>query len=79
MVFSNYRPVSVLSVFSKLLEKLVYNRLISHINENKILYEYQFVFQKGKSTYLAIMMLVDKITEAYDQGECVVGVFFRFI
>ena len=78
MVFSNYRPVSVLPVFSKLLERLVYNRLISHINDNKLLYEYQFGFQKGKSTYLAIMMLVDKITEALDQGECVVGVFLDF-
>ena len=76
MVFSNYRPASVLPVFSKLLERL--NRLISHINENKLLYEYQFGFQKGKSTYLAIMMLVDKITEALDQGECVVGVFLDF-
>ena len=56
----------------------MYNRLISHINENKLLYEYQFGFQKGKSTYLAIMMLVDKITEALDQGECVVGVFLDF-
>ena len=78
MVFSNYRPVSVLPVFSKLLERLVYNRLISHINENKLLYECQFGFQKGKSTHLAIMMLVDKITEALDQGECVVGVFLDF-
>ena len=60
MAFSNYRPVSVLPVFSKLLERFVYNRLVSHINDNK-LYEYQFGFQKGKSTYLAITMLVDKI------------------
>ena len=78
MVFSNYRPVSVLPVFSKLLERLVYNRLISHINDNKLLYEYQFGFQKGKSTHLAIMMLADKITEALDQGDSVVGVFLDF-
>ena len=78
MLFSNYRPVSVLPVFSKLLEKLVYNRLISHIKDNKLLYEYQFGFQKGKSTHLAIMMLVDKITEALDQSESVVGVFLDF-
>ena len=44
MVFSNYRPVSVLPVFSKLLERLMYNRLISFINENKLLYDYQFDF-----------------------------------
>ena len=78
MVFSIYIPVSVLHVFSKLLERLVYNRVISHINDNKLLYEYQFGFQKGKSTHLAIMMLVDKITEAFDQGENVVGVFLDF-
>ena len=78
MVFSNNRPVSVLPVFSELLERLVYNRLISHINDNKLLYEYQFGFQNGQSTHLAILMLVDKITEALDQGESVVGVLLDF-
>ena len=78
MVFSNYRPVSVLPVFSKLLERLVYNRLIVFINNNMILYEYQFGFQKGKSTHFAIMLLTDKITEALDRGECLIGVFLDF-
>ena len=45
---------------------------------NKLLYEYQFGFQKDKSTHLAIMMLVDKFTEALDQGDSVVGVFLDF-
>ena len=53
MIFSNYRPVSVLPIFSKLLERLAYNRLIAFINNNRILYEYQFGFQKGKSTNFA--------------------------
>ena len=44
MVFPNYRSVSVLPVFSKLWERLVYNRLTSNINDNKLLYEYQFGF-----------------------------------
>ena len=44
----------------------------------KLLYEFQFRFQKGKSTHLASMMLVDKITEALDQGEGVGGVFVDF-
>ena len=45
MVFSSYRPVSVLPVFSKLLERLVYNRFIMFINKNNsILYENQFGF-----------------------------------
>ena len=70
MIFSNYRPVSVLPVFSKLLERLVYNRLIAFITNNKLLYDYQFGFQKGKSTHLALILLVDKITEALDRGMC---------
>ena len=78
IMFSNYRLVSVLPVFSKLLERLVYNRLISHINDNTLLYEFQLWFQKGKSTHFTIMMLVNKITEALDQGESVVGVFLDF-
>ena len=48
MVFSNYRPVSVLPVLSKVIERLMYNRLLKYINENKLLYKYQFGFQKGK-------------------------------
>ena len=49
MVFSNYRPVSVLQAFSKLFEWQMYDRLICFINENKLLCAYQFGSQKGKS------------------------------
>ena len=77
-IFSNYRPVSVLPVFSKLIERLMYNRLIMFVTNNDLLYKYQFGFQRGKSTYMALLLLVDKITEALDKGECVVGIFLDF-
>ena len=77
-MFSNYRPVSVLSVFSKLIERLMYNRLIMFWTNNDLLYKYQFGFQRRKSTYMALLLLVDKITEALDKGECVVGIFLDF-
>ena len=48
------------------------------VNNNDLLYRYQFGFQKGKSTYMALLLLVDKITEALDKGECVVGIFLDF-
>jgi len=38
----NYRPISLLSVFDKLLEQIMYNRLNSFLNVNNILYRYQF-------------------------------------
>ena len=44
---SNYRPISVLSCFSKILERIMYNRLYQYLTENKILYPKQFGFQTG--------------------------------
>ena len=77
-IFTNYRPVSVLPVFSKIMERLMYDRLISYILKHKILFEYQFGFPKGKSTHMALITLVDKVTEALDNGDYVVGVFLDF-
>ena len=56
----------------------MYNRLIKFINANNLLYEYQFGFQKGKSTYMVLIFLTDKITEALFQGNCVIGIFINF-
>ena len=39
-LFSNYRPISILPTFSKILERLMYNRLINFINKYNILYKY---------------------------------------
>ena len=44
-IFTNYRPVTVLPVFSKITERLMYDRLISYIPKHKILFEYQFAFK----------------------------------
>ena len=46
----NYRPLSVLPYFSKILEKIMYNRLCNHFIKNNILYSKQFGFRKGHST-----------------------------
>ena len=54
-VFKNYRPISVLpGFFSKILERLMYNRVIKFINKHDILYKYQFCFKKGHSTYMPL-------------------------
>ena len=75
LLVNNYRPVSILPLFSKILERLMYNRLLHFINKNKILYNYQFGFRKGYSTTMALTILVDKIMSALDKGDFVVGVF----
>ena len=49
---NNYRQISVLSNISKLIEKLLYNRLYKLLNQNKCLYNAQFGFQNHHSTNL---------------------------
>ena len=50
--FSNYRPISLLPLFSKLLEKLMFNRLLSFLNKCKIINKNQFGFRNNHSTWL---------------------------
>ena len=63
----NYRPISVLTAFSKILEKLMFSRLYSYVTSNNILYNRQFGFRKGHSTELALLTAVDHITSALDK------------
>ena len=54
----------------------MYNRLLAFINYNNLLYKYQFGFRKGYSTNMALIVLMDKILNAIDNGEVVLGVFW---
>ena len=78
MKVNNYRPVSILPVLSKVLERLMYNRLINFLNKHKILYEYQFGFRKLHSTYMALIAAQEFICNASQNGEYCVGVYLDF-
>ena len=54
-IFSNYRPVSVLPCFSKILERLVFNRCMDYNNKNNLLNGKQFGFRPTHSTYMAVI------------------------
>ena len=73
--FSNYRPISVLPSFSKIFEKLMYNRLINYLLKHSILCENQYGFRPKHSTLLAITEMTEKITEALDNKQFAIGVF----
>ena len=72
--FINYRPVSVVPAFSKILERVIYNRLMNYLNKHKILSDHQFGFRKHHSTEYALTRLYDKISVAID-NEFTVGIF----
>jgi hypothetical protein len=71
---SNYRPISILPVFSKLIERAMHNRVTSFLDQNKVLSQCQFGFQKKKSTTQAINKLVYETLLALDEGKLVLGI-----
>ena len=74
-LFVNYRPISLLPVFSKFFEKVMYNRLVEFAETYEILFCCQFGFRKNRSTSLSLIHLINKISSAIDKLESTVGVF----
>ncbi|KAG8244467.1 hypothetical protein J6590_108270 [Homalodisca vitripennis] len=70
-----YRPVSLLPVFSKILEKVVFNQFYKYLESNKILDKEQHGFRSNKSTITAGVEFIESIIESVDKGEKVIGIF----
>ena len=75
----NYRPISLLSNLSKVLEKVVYNRLYSFFTTFNLFSQHQFGFRHGHSTSQLITLLTEKITSAFEKKQSTLGIFFRSI
>ena len=73
--FTNYRPISILSQFSKILEKLFNHRLELFLAANDIISDSQYGFRAGMSTVHAAVELVEQISSAIDSKRCCAGVF----
>ena len=63
---TNYRPISLLTSFSKVFEKALYIRLTEHFNTNKLLVGNQFGFRKGIATEDAIFKITNEILNAFN-------------
>ena len=72
---SNYRPISLLTSVSKILERLVYSRTLKFLNEFNVLSNSQFGFRKKHSTSHALLTFIDKIANATDNQLHTVGIF----
>ncbi len=60
----NYRPISILPCFSKILERLVYNRLFKFASDFHLLYDNQYGFRSKHSTDMALTQFIDNVTDA---------------
>ena len=72
---TKYRLISVLTFFTKVFEKIVYNKVMDFISENNVLYDHQYGFRNGRSTQQAIIIHVEKIIKSQDIGNIVIALF----
>lgn len=71
----NYRPVVNLSVFSKVIEKVVSKRLTSFLEKSEIFNNNQHGFRKGRSTTSALAQFLNNLYKALDDGNTCLGLF----
>ena len=74
----NYRPISILPFFSKVLERCIYTRLYKFIHDNSSITSCQFGFLKGLSTEKAIIYLTEFLYDTLDAKEIALTVFVDF-
>ncbi|KAG8275848.1 hypothetical protein J6590_108321 [Homalodisca vitripennis] len=74
----SYRPISLIPTFSKIFEKIVLNRLLSHLEQNSLLTNQQHGFLKGRSTTTALVQLTEYIIDQLEDGCAVTGLFLDF-
>ena len=74
-IADNYRPISLLPVISKVLERIVYNYMLVHLSKISILFPKQFSFRKGHSTSDGIMGLLADVLNSIDKKFMVLSVF----
>lgn len=72
---TNYRPISVLPVISKILEKILYKNLSRLLDKYQIISKNQFGFRKGISTEDAVTALLDIVVDKLDSKQKCLGIF----
>ena len=75
---SNYRPISILPVLSKTLERAIHTQLMDYLEKHNLISSHQFGYRKNRSTNNAAKILVDDIREMVDKRQLVGAVFIDF-
>ena len=72
---NNYRPISLLSIFDKIMETLMHKQLYDFLQEHNILFQNQFGFRKNNSMTFALLQITEKIKETIDNKKYGCGIF----
>jgi retron-type reverse transcriptase len=73
--YNTFIDQSQSSLFSNILEKIMYIGMIEFIDKHAILLDYQYRFREHRSTYMPLLKLVDKITHELDKKHFFLGIF----
>ena len=76
---NNYRPISILPTLSKIIEKWIATKLMSHLNKSQLLHTNQSEFCKNHSTELAIILMTDTWLKYINEGKLVGCAVIDFI
>lgn len=71
----NYTPISILPILSKILEKKVHKQLVSHLESQNLLFDYQFGFRSNRSCELAVTYFIDHIKREAKNGKLTGALF----
>ena len=74
-LYENYRPISLLPVFSKIIERLIYNKVFEFLVRYEILFESQYGFRSGHNTTHATLDFIKNIETSIESGNYAIGVF----
>jgi ribonuclease P/MRP protein subunit RPP40 len=74
----NYRPVSLTSHVGKVLESIIPDSIVNHLDRNKLIYNTQHGFVKGRSCLTNLLEFLEDVTEYVDQGSPVDAIYLEF-
>nr|CAI5860690.1 unnamed protein product [Callosobruchus analis] len=76
--YGDCRPISILNVMSKILERIIQSQLVEHINNNHLLPHNQSGFRKGHSTVTTVLDVADDILKGFDEGKITTALFLDY-
>lgn len=77
-LFTNYRPISILPVFSKGIEKIIHHRVTSYFDENHLFLDFQHGLRKKRSTGTALLTQKEIIIKAFSENKLTMGIYIDF-
>ena len=75
---SNYRPISILPIFNKIFEKILYTRIFNFLESQNVLYKHQYGFRRGRDTQRAAMELIFAVLDSKSKDKKSACLFIDF-